>query len=43
MNLLGLPGGDVRSPLTPLAPEDRAELRDVLAKLGLLQAVVTVS
>ena len=27
MNLLGLPGGNVRSPLTPLAPEDRADLR----------------
>jgi len=39
MNLLGLPGGNVRSPLTPLAPEDRADLRMVLAKLGLLQAV----
>jgi 5-dehydro-4-deoxyglucarate dehydratase len=38
MNLLGLSGGNVRSPLTPLAPEDRADLRAVLAKQGLLLA-----
>lgn len=39
MNLLGLPGGRVRSPLTPLAPEDRADLELALQRLGLLQTV----
>ena len=43
MNILGLPGGNVRSPLTPLAPEDRTELQDVLSRLGLLQAVGTAA
>jgi 5-dehydro-4-deoxyglucarate dehydratase len=36
MNMLGLPGGAVRSPLVPLAPEDREELRSVLSALELL-------
>lgn len=36
MNLLGLPGGGVRSPLLPLAEEDRKELRRILATIGLL-------
>jgi 5-dehydro-4-deoxyglucarate dehydratase len=36
MNLLGLPGGNVRSPLVPLAPEDRDELRRILKDLELL-------
>ncbi|MGQ0569237.1 MAG: dihydrodipicolinate synthase family protein, partial [Armatimonadota bacterium] len=36
MNLLGLPGGAVRSPLVPLAAEDRADLRKVLIELDLL-------
>jgi 5-dehydro-4-deoxyglucarate dehydratase len=38
MNLLGMPGGAVRSPLTPLAPADREELRRTLIDLGLLAA-----
>lgn len=38
MNLLGLPGGCVRSPLTPLADADRDELRRTLIALGLLDA-----
>jgi 5-dehydro-4-deoxyglucarate dehydratase len=42
MTMVGLNGGEVRSPLTPLAPEDRAELRDVLARLGLLQTSAVV-
>lgn len=37
MNLLGMPGGAVRSPLVPLAPEDREDLRVVLRDLGLLK------
>ena len=36
MNLLGLPGGAVRPPLTPVAPEDREDLRRLLRRLGLL-------
>ncbi|HEV2067991.1 MAG TPA: dihydrodipicolinate synthase family protein, partial [Thermomicrobiales bacterium] len=36
MNLLGLPGGAVRSPLLPVAAEDREELRRILATIGLL-------
>jgi 5-dehydro-4-deoxyglucarate dehydratase len=35
MNLLGQPGGEVRSPLTPLTAEDRRELRAALVGLGL--------
>ena len=38
MNMLGLPGGAVRSPLVPLAREDREELRAVLSALDLLPA-----
>jgi len=38
MNMLGLPGGAVRSPLVPLAREDREELRTVLRALDLLPA-----
>jgi len=38
MNLLGLPGGCVRSPLTPLAAADREELKQTLVALGLLGA-----
>lgn len=37
MNLLGMPGGAARSPLVPLAPEDREDLRRVLTDLGLLK------
>lgn len=36
MNLLGMPGGHVRSPLTPVAPEDRNDLEAELIRLGLL-------
>ncbi|MDR7419836.1 MAG: dihydrodipicolinate synthase family protein [Armatimonadota bacterium] len=36
MNLLGLPGGVVRLPLTPLSPDEREELRRVLRDLRLL-------
>ena len=38
MNMLGLPGGGVRSPLVPMADEDREELRRALAAFGLLGA-----
>jgi 5-dehydro-4-deoxyglucarate dehydratase len=38
MNLLGLPGGAVRLPLTPLAPADHEDLRTTLVDLGLLDA-----
>jgi 5-dehydro-4-deoxyglucarate dehydratase len=38
MNLLGLPGGAVRSPLLPVASADRDELRDTLRRLDLLAA-----
>ena len=38
MSLLGLPGGCVRSPLTPLAAADREELKQTLVALGLLGA-----
>jgi dihydrodipicolinate synthase/N-acetylneuraminate lyase len=34
--MLGYYGGPVRSPLLPLGDDDRAELRRVLAKAGLL-------
>ncbi|MGH2405783.1 MAG: dihydrodipicolinate synthase family protein [bacterium] len=37
MNLLGLPGGTIRLPLVPLAPEDREDLRTALKDLGLLK------
>jgi 5-dehydro-4-deoxyglucarate dehydratase len=36
MNLLGLPGGPCRLPLTPLLPEDRKELTAILRGLQLL-------
>jgi 5-dehydro-4-deoxyglucarate dehydratase len=36
MNLLGLPGGAVRSPVLPLTPQDRDELRGALRNLELL-------
>jgi 5-dehydro-4-deoxyglucarate dehydratase len=36
MNLLGMPGGHVRSPLTLVAPEDRADLEAELRRLDLL-------
>jgi 5-dehydro-4-deoxyglucarate dehydratase len=36
MNLLGLPGGRLRSPLQPIEPVDRAELERELRRLGLL-------
>ncbi len=36
MNLLGMPGGAVRSPLLPLDPHDQEDLRTVLTELGLL-------
>ena len=39
MTMVGLTGGEVRSPLTPLASADREELRQVLANQGLLQPV----
>jgi 5-dehydro-4-deoxyglucarate dehydratase len=37
MNLLGMSGGSVRLPLTPVQPADRAELRLTLQQLGILQ------
>jgi 5-dehydro-4-deoxyglucarate dehydratase len=37
MTMVGLTGGAVRSPLTPLAPEDREELRQVLESQGLIK------
>jgi 5-dehydro-4-deoxyglucarate dehydratase len=36
MNMLGMPGGQVRLPVTTLAEEDAAELRAILVKLDLL-------
>ncbi|PYV87590.1 MAG: hypothetical protein DMG05_17375 [Acidobacteria bacterium] len=36
MALLGLPAGPCRLPLTPLLAEDRAELKAILRKIGLL-------
>lgn len=36
MNMLGRPGGTVRSPLLPIGPRDREELHDVLSHAGLL-------
>jgi 5-dehydro-4-deoxyglucarate dehydratase len=36
MNLLGLRGGTIRSPLVPLASEDRQDLRHALIEIGLL-------
>lgn len=38
MNLLGLPGGAVRLPLTPMDPADRDDLRRLLIDLELLQS-----
>jgi 5-dehydro-4-deoxyglucarate dehydratase len=38
MNLLGLPGGEVRSPLVPLSECDRADVRRALVDLDLLPA-----
>lgn len=38
MNLLGMPGGEVRSPLIPLSETDRADLRRALVDLELLEA-----
>jgi len=37
MNLLGLPGGEVRTPLVPIASEDREDLRRTLIELELLR------
>src|SRR4051812_5059762 len=42
MTMVGLTGGEVRSPLTPLAPADREELREVLARVGVTSAAVGV-
>jgi 5-dehydro-4-deoxyglucarate dehydratase len=39
MELCGLPGGFVRSPLIEMSPEDRADLDALLEKTGLKQAV----
>ena len=36
MNMLGLPGGCVRAPLTRMADEDREALRGVLVQIGVL-------
>jgi 5-dehydro-4-deoxyglucarate dehydratase len=36
MNLLGLPGGCLRSPLQPVEPADRADLERELRRAGLL-------
>jgi 5-dehydro-4-deoxyglucarate dehydratase len=38
MNLLGMPGGEVRSPLVPLNEADRSDLRRALVDLALLDA-----
>ena len=38
MNMLGMPGGEVRAPLVPLSGADRADLRQALVDLDLLQA-----
>jgi 4-hydroxy-tetrahydrodipicolinate synthase len=36
MAMLGLPGGHVRRPVTPLAPDKRAQLRGILQSINLL-------
>ncbi|MEZ5366028.1 MAG: dihydrodipicolinate synthase family protein [Bryobacterales bacterium] len=41
MELCGLPGGRVRSPLIEMAPEDRADLDRLLESVGLKGAAVT--
>jgi 5-dehydro-4-deoxyglucarate dehydratase len=38
MNLCGLEAGPVRPPLSPLTAQDRAELRGILDRLGLVKA-----
>jgi 5-dehydro-4-deoxyglucarate dehydratase len=39
MNLCGMNAGPLRPPLMPLAEADRAELRAILARLGLFKAL----
>lgn len=38
LRLLGLPGGPVRKPLLPLNEQQKAQIKDALADLGLLKA-----
>jgi 4-hydroxy-tetrahydrodipicolinate synthase len=37
LNVMGLPGGRCRKPIQPLNSEKRAQLRDILVKMGLIQ------
>jgi 5-dehydro-4-deoxyglucarate dehydratase len=41
MNLMGLPAGPCRLPLTPLLAEDRQQLKSILIALGLLEERTT--
>ena len=35
--MMGLPGGRCRKPIQPLDTEKRAQLRDILTDMGLIQ------
>jgi len=37
LTLMGLPGGRCRKPIQPLNAEKRAQLRDILVKMELVQ------
>jgi Dihydrodipicolinate synthase/N-acetylneuraminate lyase len=38
LNMMGLPGGRCRRPIEPLSDDKRAQLRDSLVGMGLIQA-----
>jgi len=38
LNMMGLPGGRCRRPIQPLSEDRRAQLRDILVGMGLIQA-----
>jgi 4-hydroxy-tetrahydrodipicolinate synthase len=38
LNIMGLPGGRCRKPIEPLSDDKRAQLRDILGKMGLIRA-----
>jgi 4-hydroxy-tetrahydrodipicolinate synthase len=38
LNIMGLPGGRCRKPIEPLSDDKRAQLRDILEKMGLISA-----
>jgi 4-hydroxy-tetrahydrodipicolinate synthase len=37
LNIMGLPGGRCRKPIEPLSDDKRAQLRDILVKMGLIR------